>query len=115
MSKFHDRVRAPKEDGDRIPAWFEQLFDLLPEVATVLMGTPKGPNGEPPVPPMSIIIANYKGTLQFTLSRKGDPQMYCGTIEDPKALLVSIEAALLAGEYDPVEKNGKGSSYKGQF
>lgn len=111
MSKFHDRARQGKSDNDGPGPWFQPLYDQLPEIACVLAGTPKGENGEPAVPGMSIIIGVYQGRLQFTLSRKGSPDMWCGVIEDPGSLLVSLEAALQAGQYDLVQKN---SSRAGQ-
>lgn len=109
MSKFHDRART-KEVSDSGPGpWYDALYPHLPEVASVLAGTPKGENGEPAVPGMSIIIGVYQGRLQFTLSRKGSPDMWCGVIQDPGSLLVSLEAALQAGEYDLVQKSSKGA------
>jgi len=115
MSKFAERVRAPGQGADALPPWFDELYEQLPEIASVLAGTPKGENGEPAVPPMSITLKSYQGRLQFTLSRKGSPDMWCGVIERPSTLLVSLEGALGSGAYEPVTRDSNGAGHKGKF
>jgi len=115
MSKFHDRARSGKEPHVNLPEWYERLNSMLPETCAVLFGTPKGPNDEPAVPAMSIILKVYQGKLQFTLCRQGSPDMWSGTIDDPCTLQTSLEAALMAGQYEPVEKKSARSGQSGKF
>lgn len=115
MSKFAEKVRAPRDQAPQMPEWFEAVYSNLPEIACVLAGTPKGPGGEPAVPAMSIIIKDYQGRLQFTLSRKGSPDMWSGVIEDPGSLLLSLEAALQAGNYSQVVIQNGRAGHRPQF
>jgi len=115
MSKFHERARQGKEVVAEKPEWFDRLNSMLPETCAVLFGTPKGPNDEAAVPAMSIILKVYQGKLQFTLCRQGSPDMWSGTIDDPCALQTSLEAALIAGQYVPVEKKATRGGHTGKF
>jgi hypothetical protein len=114
MSKFHDRARKKETPEQGPPAWYQPLAEHLPELASVLAGSPKGPNGEPPVAPLSLIISTYQGSLQFCISRKGGDDMWFGTITNPQTLLIDVEAALQGNLLTYQSKRKKGG-FTGQF
>lgn len=108
MSSFHDRVRKPKNDPNANPAWFDKVYARFPEIANVLAGNPGNPPDVPAVPPMSIIISDRKGTLQFCISAQGGSDMWFGIIDAPDTLLEAIDQVIAFGELTYQEKRSKG-------
>lgn len=108
MSTFHDRVRKPKDDPGQAPAWYDKLHAQFPEIANVLSGSPGNPPEVPPVQPMSIIISDRKGTLQFCISAQGGTDMWFGIISEPESLLQAIDQAIAFNELTYQEKRSKG-------
>lgn len=113
MSSFHDRVRKGKTEASGDPSWYPILYAKYPEIANVLAGCPNPPAGVEKIEPMSIIISERHGMLQFCISRKGGSDMWFGLIHAPEDLLGAIEGELAIGELTYQAKNGKGAGYRG--
>lgn len=104
MSSIHDRIRNGKSEKGAVPRWIDLLAEHCPNVAGVFAGDPGQPPDRPAIAPMSIILIPKPDGLQFCLSRKGESGAWFGSVDDPKSLLLSLEAALAEGALTYSEK-----------
>lgn len=105
MSSIHDRLRTSTAKEEGKPQWYDAVWERYPNIADVLAGCPKGPNGEPAVPPMSILIKSFQGQLQFSFSVQGESSGWSGPVDAPESLLEAIELRLAAGAVTAFDKN----------
>jgi hypothetical protein len=108
MSNPLDAYNGDAGLGDVLQQWHDAVRAKYPLLADALLGNELTRSGGPVRPPLSLIVSTKDGRLRFSLSSPEASKTYFGKIDDPGAILESVERCLRegAGEWSIKQQNG---------
>lgn len=108
MSNSLDAYNDQAALGHQLQAWYDIVAKDYPNLAQALLGNELTRKDGPVRPPFSLIIGVRDGRLRFSLSNQEASKTYFGKIDDPGAILESVEGCLRdgGGEWSLKRENG---------